>query len=56
MESFTSTRGKRTQAEQSNANKKPEKQPVDKYEGRVRSFTENGEVQNTEAFVRQVVE
>jgi len=56
MESFISTKGKRTEAEQSNASENPEKQPVDKYGGRVRSVTENGEIKNTEAFVRQVVE
>jgi len=49
MESFTSTRGKRTDAEQSNASEKSEKQPVNKYGGRVRSVTEDGEIQTTEA-------
>jgi len=56
MESFTSTRGKRAEAEQSNASEKSEKQPVDKYGGRVRSVTGDGEIQTTKAFVRQVVE
>jgi len=56
MESFISTRGNRTEAEQFNTSEKPEKQPVDKYGGRVRSVTENGEIQTTEAFVGQVVE
>jgi len=56
MESFTSTRGKRTEAEQPNASEKSEKQTVDKYGGIVRSVTEDGEIQTTESFVRQVVE
>jgi len=56
MESFTSTRGKRTEAEQPTAREKPERQPVDKYGGRVRSVTENNDVKSTEAFVRQVVD
>jgi len=43
MESFSSTRGKRTEAEQSNASEKPDKQSVDKYGGRVRSVTEEGD-------------
>jgi len=50
MESFTSTRGKITEAKQSNASEKTEKKPVDKYRGRVRSVTEDGEIQTTEAF------
>jgi len=54
MESFTSTRGKRTEAEQFNASEKPDKQPVDKYGGRVRYVTKEGDVQSTEALVRQV--
>jgi len=56
MELFTSTRGKRTEAEQSNASEKSEKQPVEKYRGRVRCVTKDGELPATEAFVRQVVE
>jgi len=48
MKSFTSTRGKRTEAEQSNASEKPEKQLVDKYGGRVRSVTEDGKIKSTE--------
>jgi len=55
MESFTSTRGKRTEAEQSNASEKSDRQPVDKYGGRVRSVTEDNDIQSTEAFARQVV-
>jgi len=51
MESLSSTRGKRTEAEQSNASEKSEKQPVDNYGGRGRSVTEDGEIQTTEAFV-----
>jgi len=56
MESFTSTRGKRTEVEQPNASEKSERQPVDNYSGRVRSVTEDGDVQSTEAFARQVVD
>jgi len=56
MESFTSTRGKITETEQLNASEKSEKQPVDKYGGRVRSITKDGDIQTTEAFVRQVVD
>jgi len=56
MESFTSTRGKGTEAEQSNASEKSKKQPVDKYEGRVRSVVRDDEIPVTEAFIRQVVE
>jgi len=56
MESFTSTREKITETDQPNASEKSEKQPVDKYGGRVRSVTEDGEIQNTEAFVRQVID
>jgi len=46
---------KRTKTDQPNASEKSEKQPVDKYEDRVRSITEDGEIQTTEAFVRSVV-
>jgi len=56
MESFTSTREKRTETEQTNASEKPEKQPVDKYGETVRSITEDGDIQTTEAFVRQMVD
>jgi len=52
----SSTRGKRTEVEQSNASEKSEKQPVDKYRGRVKSVIADGEIQTPEAFVRQVVE
>jgi len=55
MKSFTSTRGKMTEAEPLNASETLEKQPVDKYEGRVRSVTEDGELPITEALVKQVV-
>jgi len=55
-ESFTSTRGKKTEAEKSIASEKPERQPVDRYGGRVRSVTEDNDVQSTEAFVRQVAD
>jgi len=56
MESFTSTRRKKTETDQTNASKKSEKTTVDKYGGRVRSITEDGDIQTTEAFVRQVVD
>jgi len=56
MELFTSTRGKRTETDQTNASEKSEKQPVNKYGGRVRSITEDGDIPITEAFVRQVVD
>jgi len=56
MESFTSTRGKITETEQSNAIEKPDKQTIDRYGGRVRSVTGESDVQSTEAFVRQVVD
>jgi len=53
MESFTSTRSKRTE---SSSNDRTERQPVDKCGGRVRYVTEDGAVPTTEALVRQVVE
>jgi len=56
MESYTSTKEKKTEAEKSNAMEKPEKQLVEKYGGRVRPVTGDGEIQTTEVFVRQVVE
>jgi len=56
IESFTSTRAKRSDPDQSNSNDKSERQPVDKYGGRVRSVTGDGEIPVIEAFVRQVVE
>jgi len=40
MESFTSTRGKITKVKLSNASEKSDRQPVDKYGGRVRYITE----------------
>jgi len=49
--SFTSTRGTRTEIE---SNDKTDRQPLDKYGGRVGSVTEDNEMQSTEAFVRQV--
>jgi len=55
-ESFTSTRGKRTEAEQSNASEKSDRQPVDKYSGRVRSVNKDNDTQSTKAFVKQVVD
>jgi len=56
MASFTSTRSKRNDPDQSNNCQKSEIQHVDKYGGKVRSVTEDGEIPVTEAFVRQVVE
>jgi len=56
IESFTSTRNKKSEPEQSNNSDKSEKQLVGKYGGRVRSVTEDGEVPLTEVFVRQAVE
>jgi len=56
IESFTSTRGKITETELTSASEKPEKQPVDKNGGRVRSITGDGDIQTTEALVRQVAE
>jgi len=40
--------GEKTKVEQSNASEKSKKQPVDKYKGRVRSVTEDVEIQTTE--------
>jgi len=56
IESFTSTRGKRTDTELNNASEKPEKQPVDKYGGRVRAVAGDGDAQTTDALVRQLAE
>jgi len=56
MESFTSIRGKITETESTNSSEKSEKQPVDKYGRRVRSITGDGDIQTTEAFVRQVAD
>jgi len=44
-----------TEIDQPNASEKSEKQPVDKYGGRVRSVTKDGDIQTTEAFLRQAV-
>jgi len=52
-ESFTSTRGKRTETE---ANDKTDRQLLDEYGGRVRSVTEDNDIQITEAFITQVVD
>jgi len=49
-------RGKRTETEPNSASEKPKKQPVDKYGGRVRSITGDGDIQTTEALVRQVAD
>jgi len=56
MESFTFTRTKRNDVDQRSSTKNTERQPVNKYGGRVRSVTDDVELPVTEAFVRQVCE
>jgi len=48
--------GKKNRDRVTSASEKPEKQPVDKNGGRVRSITGDGDIQTTEALVRQVAE
>jgi len=57
MEPFTSTRNRgKSDGDQAITSENPERQPVNKYEGRVRSVNEDSDILVTEAFVRQVCE
>jgi len=56
MESFTSTRAKKNDSDQFGSSEKSDRQPIDKYGERVRSFVEVDKIPLTESFVRQVVE
>jgi len=56
MGSFKSARAKRSYSDQLGSSEKSDRQPVDKYGGRVRYVVKVDKIPVTEAFVRQVVE